>query len=319
MPEFGYALSSEEHLPGDLVRYARRAEEVGLDFLSVSDHFHPWVDAQGQSPFVWSVLGGIATATERIRVGTGVTCPILRIHPAILAQAAATTAAMMPGRFFFGVGTGEALNEHILGTHWPEADVRLDMLEEAVHVIRELWKGELFSHRGEHFDVQNARLYTLPPEPPPIVVASAGRKAAELSARIGEGFWNTSPDAETLQAWETAGGTGPRYGQVTVCHGDDEAKCRSLVAEVWPNAGFTGQLSQELPLPSLFQAAVEKVPDEALTEGVPCGRDVDGFVAAVRRYLDAGYDHVYLHQIGPDQEGFLAFCESELLPALRSI
>jgi G6PDH family F420-dependent oxidoreductase len=319
MPEFGYALSSEEHLPRDLVRYARRAEEVGLDFISVSDHFHPWVDAQGQSPFVWSVLGGIATATERIRVGTGVTCPILRIHPAILAQAAATTAAMMPGRFFFGVGTGEALNEHILGTHWPEADVRLDMLAEAVHVIRELWKGELFSHRGEHFDVENARLYTVPDELPPIIVASAGPKAAELSARIGDGFWNTSPDAETLQAWESAGGHGPRYGQVNVCYGDDEAKCRSLVAEVWPNAGFTGQLSQELPLPSLFQAAVEKVPEEALTEGVPCGPDLGGFIDSVKTYLDAGYDHVYLHQIGPDQEGFLAFCERELLPALRSI
>src|SRR3954465_13378228 len=161
MAELGYALSSEEHRPNDLVRAAQRAEEVGFTFALISDHFHPWVDAQGQSPFVWSVLGGIAHATQRLRVGTGVPCPLVRVHPAIIAQATATVAAMMPGRFFLGVGSGENLNEHILGDRWPLPDERLEMLEEAVEVIRLLWQGGEQTHRGRHYTVDHARVYTL--------------------------------------------------------------------------------------------------------------------------------------------------------------
>src|ERR687883_157173 len=192
MVELGYALSSEEHTPNDLVRYARRAEEVGFAFALISDHYHPWLDQQGQSPFVWSVVGAIAHATQRLRLGTGVTCPTMRIHPAIVAQAAATAAAMMPGRFFLGVGTGENLNEHILGDRWPEADVRREMLEEAVEVIRLLWQGGQRSHHGRHYTVENARVYTLPETPPPIIVAASGPKAAELAGRIGDGFWGVA-------------------------------------------------------------------------------------------------------------------------------
>src|SRR5919197_3799469 len=187
MPALGYALSSEEHPPNELVRYAGAAEEAGFGFALISDHFHPWIDKQGNSPFVWSVIGAIAHATQRLELGTGVTCPLMRIHPAIVAQAAATAAAMMPGRFFLGVGTGENLNEHILGHHWPPADERREMLEEAVEGIRLLWQGGQQNFRGAHYTVENARLYTLPNQPPPIMVAGAGPESAELAGRIGDG------------------------------------------------------------------------------------------------------------------------------------
>ena len=179
---FGYTLSSEEHGPRDLVRQARRAEEVGFDFLSISDHFHPWVSAQGHSPFVWSVLGAIAQATDRVPVGVGVTCPIQRMHPAVLAQAAATTSLLFEGRFFFGVGTGEALNEHVLGHRWPPAETRRLMLAEAVHVIRQLWTGETIDHHGDFYEVENARLFDPPDQDPPLIVSGFGPNAVELAA-----------------------------------------------------------------------------------------------------------------------------------------
>src|SRR5687768_14742168 len=186
--QIGYAISSEEHLPNDIVRHARLAEEAGFPYALISDHYHPWVDAQGHSPFVWSVIGGIATATEHLRLGTGVTCPTIRIHPAVIAQAAATSAAMMDGRFFLGVGTGEALNEHITGERWPETEVRQEMLVEAVEIIRLLWQGGNQSHHGTYYSVENARLYTLPKAEIPIVVAASGPESAELAGRIGDGL-----------------------------------------------------------------------------------------------------------------------------------
>ncbi|MFP5319877.1 MAG: TIGR03557 family F420-dependent LLM class oxidoreductase [Acidimicrobiia bacterium] len=317
MSQLGYSLSSEEHRPADLIRYARRAEEVGFTFALISDHFHPWVDSQGHSPFVWTVLGGIAQATERLEVGTGVTCPTIRIHPAIIAQAAATTADLFGGRFFLGVGTGENLNEHVLGDRWPPVDVRLEMLEEAMEVMRELWKGGLTSHEGKHYTVENARIYTVPDQPPPIHVAAAGAKAAELAGRMGDGFVGTSPDTETIQAFEEAGGRGkPRYGQMTVCWAADEADARRTALEVWPNAGLPGQLSQELPLPSHFEQAAELVTEDALAEAFPVGPDPERHLSTIREYFDAGYDHVYVHQIGPDQEGFFDFYEKQILPKL---
>ena len=214
MTTFGYWLSSEEHPPLDLVRNARRAEEAGFEFAMISDHYHPWIDAQGHSPFVWSVIGGIAAATERLRVGTGVTCPLIRIHPAIVAQAAATCAALLPGRFFLGVGTGENLNEHVTGARWPAPDERIEMLEEAIDVIRLLWDGDEETHRGEHYTVDHARLYTLPEEPIPIVVAAGQPNAAELAGSRGDGLITTSPDEEIVSAYREGGGDGPRYGQV---------------------------------------------------------------------------------------------------------
>jgi coenzyme F420-dependent glucose-6-phosphate dehydrogenase len=318
MIELGYALSSEEHAPNDLVRYARRAEEVGFTFALISDHFHPWIDRQGHSPFVWSVIGAIAHATERLRLGTGVTCPLIRIHPAIIAHAAATAAAMMPGRFFLGVGTGENLNEHILGYRWPPYDTRRLMLEEAVEVMRLLWQGGEQTHHGTFYTVENARLYTLPDEPLPIMVAAGGASSAELAGRIGDGIISTSPQATVLERFDAAGGTGkPRYGQVTVCWAADEAQARRTVYEIWPNAANEGELSQELPTPAHFAQVAKMVSEEQVAKSIVCGPDPERHIQAIREFVDAGYDYVYIHQVGPDQAGFFSFYEQHILPEFR--
>jgi len=313
--ELGYALSSEEHRPLALVEHARQAEEAGFSFALLSDHFHPWIGRQGQSPFVWSVLGGIAGATERLVVGTGVTCPTIRIHPAIIAQAAATAASMLPGRFFLGVGTGENLNEHVLGDAWPSANVRLEMLEEAIEVMRLLWEGELTDHRGRHFTVEDARIYTLPEEPIRVMVAAGAEGAATLAGRVGDGFIGTSPEAELLETFGNAGGEGkPRYGQITVCFAESEQEARQTAHEVWPNAALKGPLPQELPLPSHFQEAAEMVSEDDVAKMIACGPDPERHVALIEKYAEAGYDHVYVHQVGADQDGFFRFYESEILP-----
>ncbi|HEX2129483.1 MAG TPA: TIGR03557 family F420-dependent LLM class oxidoreductase [Solirubrobacterales bacterium] len=318
MAQIGYTLSSEEFGPNELVAFARRAEETGFDFVSISDHFHPWTDSQGNSPFVWAVIGGVAEATERIAVATGVTCPTTRIHPAIVAQAAATAAAMLPGRFYFGVGSGENLNEHIVGQGWPETAVRQERLAEAIEVIRLLWRGGMQSHHGKHYTVENARLYTLPDELPPILVAAAGPKATELAGRIGDGFFGTVPDADVIAQFERAGGNGkPRFGQLHVCWAEDERDARRTAAEVWPNALAEGSLGWELPLPKHFEEATSWVNEDNIGDGIVCGPDPDRHVEAIREFIDAGYDHVYFHQIGPDQEGFLRFWERELAPRLE--
>jgi G6PDH family F420-dependent oxidoreductase len=320
MTEFGYALSSEEHGPLDLVRNARLAEDAGLDFALVSDHFHPWLDRQGHSPFVWTVLGGIAQSTERLVVGTGVTAPIIRIHPAIIAQAAATAGAMLPGRFFLGVGTGENLNEHVVGARWPAWDIRAEMLVEAIEVIRALFSGELISHRGRHYEVQAARLYTLPPSPIPIHVAASGVDAAKLAGQHGDGLIGTGPKRELLGAFEVAGGRRkPRYGQVTVCWARSEGEARRTAHRIWPTAAIEGRASQELPNPSNFEELADMVTEDDVAEAISCGPDPAVHLAAIRPYLEAGYDHVYLHQVGPDQEGFLDFVATRLLPQLRDL
>jgi coenzyme F420-dependent glucose-6-phosphate dehydrogenase len=318
MAEIGYALSSEEHAPNDLVKHARRAEEVGFTFALISDHFHPWVDSQGHSPFVWSVIGAIAHATERLRLGTGVTCPLIRIHPAIVAQAAATAAALMPGRFFLGVGTGENLNEHILGDRWPPYEVRRAMLGEAVEIIRLLWQGGQQSFHGTYYTVENARVYTLPDQPPPIMVAAGGAQAAEMAGRIGDGLIGTSPEAEVLKSFDQAGGAGkPRYGQVTVCWAEDEAAARRTAYEIWPNAANQGELSQELPTPGHFEQVAKMVSAEQVAESVICGPDPRRHTESIRKYVDAGYDHIYIHQVGPDQEGFFRFYQQHILPEFQ--
>ena len=313
--ELGYAISSEEHRPLDLVRNAALAEEAGFGFALVSDHFHPWIDRQGESPFVWGVLGALATATERLVLGTGVTCPTIRIHPAIVAQAAATAAALLPGRFFLGVGTGENLNEHVLGQRWPAAAERREMLEEAVELMRLLWRGELTTHRGRHYAVDNARIYTLPDEPIEVMVAAAGKHAAALAGRIGDGLVGTAPDAHLLEAFDSAGGANkPRYGQLTVCYHEQEAEARRVAHEWWPTAALEGPLAQELPLPSHFEAAAAMVTEDDVAKAIVCGPDPERFVARIDEYVDAGYTHVYIHQVGPDQDSFLRFGDRELLP-----
>jgi coenzyme F420-dependent glucose-6-phosphate dehydrogenase len=315
--ELGFTLSSEEFGPSDLAALATAAERADFSFLVISDHFHPWTDRQGNSPFVWSVLGAVAATTERIHVGTGVTCPIMRVHPAIVAQAAATTTAMMPGRFFLGVGTGENLNEHILGGHWPTPDARLEMLEEAIEVMRSLWTGELCTWRGRHFTVEEARIYSLPEEPPDIMVAARGGGATDLAGRVGDGLIAVAPNPETIQRFEKAGGEGkPRYGQVHVCWAKTEAEARRTAFEVWPNAGMEGSLGSELRVPAHFEEAAKMLTEDQVAEKVVCGPDPERHLAALREFVDAGFDHVYVHQIGPDQRGALDFYEREVMPKL---
>jgi G6PDH family F420-dependent oxidoreductase len=317
MPELGFAFSSEDHPPQELVRQARAAEQAGFTFGLISDHFHPWVDAQGHSPFVWSVIGGIAQATERFRLGTGVTCPIIRIHPAIVAQAAATCACMMPGRFFLGVGSGENLNEHVLGDRWPLPDERLELLEEAVEVIRLLWQGGEQTYRGQRYTVDHARLYTLPDEPPPLYVAASAPNAAELAGRIGDGLVSTTAEKDYVEAFERAGGKGKETIGMMHCAYDADAQAALKRAhELWPNTALKGPLSQELATPQDFQEAAQMVREEDMAEKTPHGPDPQPYLEQIRKYDDAGFTHVYIHQIGSNQDEFLEFARRELFPKL---
>ncbi|HET6792367.1 MAG TPA: TIGR03557 family F420-dependent LLM class oxidoreductase [Actinomycetota bacterium] len=316
MVRIGYTLSSEEHGPGDLLLYGRIAEESGFDFLTISDHFHPWTSRQGQSPFVWSVLGGLAVKTEEIPVMTAVTCPTMRIHPAIVAQAAATTASLLPDRFTLGVGTGENLNEHVTGTAWPESGERLDMLEEAIELIRRLWTGEVVTERTPHYTVDRARLFTVPETSPPIAVAASSPAAARLAGRAGDALISTAPEAEIVEAFREAGGEGPVYGQLTMCYGPDEAKAKDEALEWWPNTSVPGEVGLELAEPQHFEEVAELITTEQVGEKVVCGPDPDAIVEMVEMFTDAGFDQVFLHQVGPRQEEFLAFAKAELLPSI---
>jgi coenzyme F420-dependent glucose-6-phosphate dehydrogenase len=318
MTEYGYWLSSEEHEPLELVRNAARAEQLGFSFAMISDHFHPWIDAQGQSPFVWSVLGGIAHATERLEIATGVTCPLIRTHPAIVAHASATVGAMLPGRFTLGLGTGENRNEHVLGDRWPAPDERIEMLEEAIEVIRLLWAGGEQTHRGAHYTVDHAQLYTLPEEPIPIAVAAAKPLAAELAGRVGDALVTTEPNEETVAQYRDAGGEGHCYGQVRICWAESEDAANETVFELWRHSGLGGTINQELPRPSDFDAVAESVTPEMATEGVPCGPDPAPVLEQIRAWEQAGFDRIAIHQVGRDQDGFFRFWEQELRPRLAS-
>lgn len=319
MVELGYALSSEEFTPNELVHNARRAEEVGFSFALISDHYHPWIDRQGHAPFIWSVIGAIAHNTRNLRLGTGVTCPIMRIHPAVIAQAAATSAAMMPGRFFFGLGTGEALNEHIFGDHWPITSVRQDMLAEAVDIIRILWQGDEVSYWGEFFDVENARLYTLPDEPPPIYIAASGSGTAELAGEIGDGLICTSPEASLIEAFESNGGGGkPKIGQVKICWAKSDSEALDTLYKYWPTVVIPGALHSDLPTPAHFEQAVQLVKKEDIAGVVPLGPDAKRHLDEIQKMIDAGFNQVYIHQVGPDQEGFFNFFQQEILPHFQS-
>ncbi|MDQ3237485.1 MAG: LLM class F420-dependent oxidoreductase [Actinomycetota bacterium] len=318
MVKVGYFLSCEEFGPAELLRQGRMAEEVGFDALWISDHYHPWVEAQGHSPFVWSVIGGLSQVTQRVPVYTAVTCPTIRIHPAIMAQAAATSAVMLGGRFGFGVGSGEALNEHIFGDAWPSTDVRLEMLEEAVEIIRLLWEGGTKDHEGRHYTVENARIYTLPEEPPPILVSGFGPKATRLAGRIGDGYMNVAPNEEMLSVFRSSGGGDkPAHGAFKVCYGEDEAECVRTAHRTWPNEGLPGELAQILPTPSHFEQATELVTEEMISDSMPCGPDPEPHREMIRTYQKAGYDEVYVQQIGTGHEEFFRFYEREILPEFR--
>lgn len=316
---FGLTLSSEEHPPGELIEAGRRAEELGFDYCSISDHFHPWVREQGHSPFVWGVLGAVAAVTDRIELITGVTCPIIRTHPAIVAHAAATTSLIAEGRFSLGVGTGEALNEHIHGDRWPRPEVRLEMLEEAVEVLRRMWTGETCDHRGRYYEVENARLFDPPQTPLRVIVSGFGTAAVELAGRIGDGFIGHGGDDELVSRYRSAGGMGPKYAQLSLCYGPDRETAARTVLRCWPNRAIPGQLSQDLPTWTHFEQAAELVTVETVTDGLAVGPDVDEIVRQTEAYLAAGFDHVHFHQIGPDLEPFLNLWESELRDRLGTL
>ena len=264
---------------------------------------------------MWSVIGALSQAAPGMHVTTGVTCPTVRIHPAIIAQAAATSAVMLEGRFALGVGSGEALNEHILGDHWPEADVRLEMLEEAIEIMRGLWEGRQFSHDGPHYTVENARLYTLPDVAPDVLISGFGPKAISLAARVGDGFVSVQPEREHVDQFRSEGG-GSKLCQAgtKVCWGPDEAECVRTVHRIWPNEGLPGELAQILPNPAHFEQAVELVTEDMIAESVPCGPDVDRIVEAFQEFADAGFDELYVQQIGPRQEEFFTMLAREVLP-----
>ncbi|QTE02069.1 LLM class F420-dependent oxidoreductase [Streptomyces cyanogenus] len=316
MPEYGYFLASEEHDPAALVEQARMAEQAGFQALWISDHYHPWNDAQGQSAFVWSVIGALSEAVS-LPIETAVTCPTVRMHPAVVAQAAATSAVMTGGRFRLGVGTGEALNEHILGAPWPPTQVRLEMLEEAIQVMRRLFTGEEVTHHGRHYTVENARLYTVPDEPVPIDVSGFGPKATALAARVADGYITMMPEEEMVTRFRKGGGgTKPVSGGTKVCYGTDRDACVRTVHELWYNELLPGEMGQVLPSPRHFEQLQELVTEDMVREKTVCGDEVDEHVWALRAFTDAGFDRVYVNQIGPDQRGFFDFYRTKVLPQL---
>jgi G6PDH family F420-dependent oxidoreductase len=314
----GYFLSSEEHPPGELVRQASMAADAGFDALWISDHFHPWNDEQGQSPFVWSVIGAVSQVCS-LPVTTAVTCPTVRINPAIIAQAAATSALLLEGGFRLGVGSGEALNEHILADRWPEADVRLEMLAEAVEVIRALWTTDRVDHHGRHYDIEDARLYSRPEQPPPVYVSGFGPKAIELAARIGDGFVTTKPSAQDISAHRDAGGTGPVEAGVKMCWAPTHEDGVRTAHRLWATSGVPGELSQVLPSPRHFEQASQLVTPEATGQSVACGPDPERHASVVREYAKAGVDMLAIAQMGLAQEEFMDFFSREVRPLLDDV
>lgn len=315
MTRYGYFLSSEEYEPAELIRQAKMAEEAGFDALSISDHFHPWLDEQGQSGFVWGVIGAISQVAS-LPVTTLVTCPTVRIHPAVVAQAAATSALLTRGKFTLGVGTGEALNEHILGARWPSAAARMEMLAEAVSVIRKLHGGGLVTHRGTYYTVETARLYSLPDTPPPVYVSGFGEKASRLAAEIGDGFICMAPAADLVRTFRDAGGDGkPAFGGLKVCWDTDAGRARKTMHRLWPTDYIPGEAAQILELPRHFGQLSSLVTEEMVT--APCGPDPDEHVRGINEYTDAGFDEVHVQQVGGLAEDFFGFYARQVLPRLR--
>ncbi|WP_306206531.1 TIGR03557 family F420-dependent LLM class oxidoreductase [Actinoplanes sp. RD1] len=312
--KIGYFLSCEEYTPAELIAQAKAAEQAGFSGLWISDHYHPWVDAQGQSAFVWGMIGALSQATS-LPITTAVTCPTVRIHPAVIAQAAATSAVLTNGKFRLGIGTGEALNEHIFGDAWPEADVRLEMLEEAVEIMRELWKGGVVSYRGKHYTVENARVYTLPSSPVEILISGFGPKAVEVAARIGEGYVSTMPDGDLVQQFRSQGG-GDRTAQAgfKAAFAPTEEEGARIAYEKWPNAGVPGELSQVLPSPKHFEQASQLVTQDMIKEAFVCGNAVEPHLEQLKQYEDAGFDEVYVANTGPNWQGLCDLYASEILP-----
>ncbi|GAB2616125.1 LLM class F420-dependent oxidoreductase [Paractinoplanes abujensis] len=312
----GYFLSCEEYGPAELLEQARGAEKAGFSALWISDHYHPWVDAQGNSPFVWSMIGALSQATS-LPITTAVTCPTVRIHPAVIAQAAATSAVLTGGRFRLGIGTGEALNEHIFGDAWPELDVRLEMLEEAVEVMRGLWEGGMYSHHGKHYTVENARIYTLPEKPVEIYISGFGPKAVDTAARLGDGYVSTMPDGDLVSRFrENGGGSKIAQAGFKAAFAATEDEGARIAYEKWPNAGVPGELSQVLPSPKHFEQAAQLVTEDMVREAFVCGSDAAGHLEMIDQYRQAGFDEVYVANTGPHYAGLFELYANEILPKI---
>jgi G6PDH family F420-dependent oxidoreductase len=317
MLELGYFLSSEEHPPSALVAHAVAARDAGFRTAMISDHLRPWVPAQGNASFVWGVLGAIAQAASGLEVGTGVSAAVNRIHPVVLAQAAATAALLLDGRFFLGLGTGERLNEQVTGERWPRAGERRDALEEVLPLVRALLAGRTVNHRGPHVAIERARIDSVPASVPPILVAAGGKRAAKVAGELADGLIGVAPDPAVIEAFEAAGGEGkPRFTQLKVCWAPTSEAALATVRRWFPTEGLPPTLLSELATPEEFAAAAELVSDERLADAVVCGPDPEPVAAAVRRRVAAGYSRIYLHQVGPDQSGFFRFLQSDLLPLL---
>jgi G6PDH family F420-dependent oxidoreductase len=320
MTLIGYTMMGEQAGPKQLVRDVALAEEAGFDFAVISDHYFPWLDAQGHAPYAWSVLGAAAQATDRIPLMTYVTCPIRRYHPAVVAQKAATMQLLSDGRFTLGLGAGENLNEHIVGGRWPLASVRHQMLEEAVEVIRALWAGGTVTYRGRHFEVESARVWDLPETAPPIGIAVSGPASCRLAGRHGDAMIATEPRAELGQLFEEAGGSGkPRIAQIALSYDPDErvAVQRAMEQFRWFTGGW--RVNAELPVPASFEQASRTVREEDVATQMPCGPDLERHLAGIGQFEAAGYTHIALVQVGADtQESFISWAATKLLPALRA-
>jgi G6PDH family F420-dependent oxidoreductase len=321
MVSFGYTVMGEQAGPKQLVADAQRAEAAGFDFIAASDHYFPWLAEQGHSPYTWSVLGAIAQATERIELMTYVTCPIMRYHPAVVAQKAATIQLLSDGRFTLGLGSGENLNEHVIGHGWPSVDIRHEMLSEAIQIIRSLLAGETVTFRGDHLDAAEARLWDLSPDPPPIGVAVSGPDSCQLAGELADVMIAVEPRRELGDWFDAAGGAGkPRVGQVGLSYDADADQARKRAHEQfrWFSGGW--KTMAELPTHAHFAAAAKAVREEDVARQLPCGPDVQAHVEAIKRYVDAGFTHVAVVQIGGEyQDPFFPWAERELLPTLRQL
>lgn len=319
MVKIGYTMMTEQAGPRALVDHVAQAEDIGFDFSVTSDHYFPWLREQGHSPYAWAVLGAAAQATSRIPLMTYVTCPTFRYHPAVVAQKAATLQLLSEGRFRLGLGAGENLNEHVVGGGWPSADVRHERLEEAVGIIRDLFGGKHVTHHGTHFDVESAKLWDLPDEPPPIGIAVSGKQSCRLAGHLADLVIATEPERELIEGFERHGGTGkPRVGQLPVCYDPDREAAVRRAHEQFRWFGSGWKVNAELPHPDSFSAATQFVTEEDVAASIPCGDDPEAFVAAVRPYAEAGFTEIALVQIGGDsQPAFLDWSAKTLLPALH--
>ncbi len=311
--KIGYFLSCEEYGPAELLEQAAGAERAGFEALWISDHYHPWNDEQGHSPFVWGVIGALSQVCS-LPVTTAVTCPTIRIHPAVIAQAAATAGELLGGRFVLGVGTGEALNEHILGDPWPPVDRRLEMLEEAVALIRELWTGEVVSWEGKHYSVDHARIYDVPDMPPEIYVSGFGPKAIDLAARIGDGYINTAPDLSMVRRFKDGSGGKPAHGGAKVAFAPTQDEGWEHAHRLWSNSGLPGELAQVLPNPEHFEQASSLVTRETTKGSVVAGPDPGPHLEQIQKYRDAGYDALYVANMGPHYKDMIEFYGEQILP-----